>query len=86
VKVQPISNRRLDGLSEWLLKHGFALTRRNWCELNWGFDKTDAEIQALVEGRGEGEELAQIPHYLSGEDEDGNSIPRRKARVISIRP
>ena len=86
MKVQPISNRRLDGLSEWLLKHGFALTRRNWCELNWGFDKTDAEIQALVEGRGEGEELAQIPHYLSGEDEDGSPIPRCKARVISIRP
>lgn len=33
VKVQPISNRRLDALSEWLLKQGFALTRRNWCEL-----------------------------------------------------
>ena len=33
VKVQPISNRRLDALSEWFLKHGFALTRRNWCEL-----------------------------------------------------
>ena len=33
MKVQPISNRRLDALSEWLLKHAFALTRRNWCEL-----------------------------------------------------
>jgi len=33
VKVQPISNRRLDALSEWFLKHGFALTQRNWCEL-----------------------------------------------------
>lgn len=33
VKVQSISNRRLDALSEWLLKQGFALTRRNWCEL-----------------------------------------------------
>jgi hypothetical protein len=33
VKVQPISNRRLDALSEWFLKHDFALTRRNWCEL-----------------------------------------------------
>ena len=33
VKVQPISNRRLDALSEWILNHGFALTRRNWCEL-----------------------------------------------------
>jgi len=32
-KVQPISNRRLDVLSERLLKHGFALTQRNWCEL-----------------------------------------------------
>lgn len=31
--MQPISNRRLDALSEWLLKQGFALTRRNWCEL-----------------------------------------------------
>ena len=33
VKVQPISNRRLNALSEWFLEHGFALTRRNWCEL-----------------------------------------------------
>ena len=33
MKVQPISNRRLDALSEWILNHGFALTRRNWCEL-----------------------------------------------------
>jgi hypothetical protein len=85
VKVQPISNRRLDGVSEWLLKHGFALNRRNWCELNWGFNKTDEEIQALVEGRGDGEELAEIPRYLSNEDDDSNSIPRRKAKIISIR-
>jgi hypothetical protein len=87
VKVQPISNRRLDGISQWLLKHGFALTRENWCSLNWGFDKSDEEIQALVEGRGDGEELGQIPRYLSGEDEDGNPIPHgKKAKVISIRP
>jgi|SRR5215469_7655989 hypothetical protein len=33
VKLQPISNRRLDALSEWFLKHGFALTQRNWCDL-----------------------------------------------------
>ena len=33
MKVQPISSRRLDVLSERLLKHGFALTQRNWCEL-----------------------------------------------------
>jgi hypothetical protein len=33
VKLQPISNRRLDALSEWFLKQGFALTWRNWCEL-----------------------------------------------------
>lgn len=33
MKVQPISNRRLDALSESFLKHGLALTRRNWCEL-----------------------------------------------------
>ena len=33
VKVQPISNRRPDALSEWYLKQGFALTWRNWCEL-----------------------------------------------------
>jgi hypothetical protein len=32
-KVRPISNRRLDALSEWFLKQGFALTWRNWCEL-----------------------------------------------------
>jgi len=25
-KVRPISNRRLDALSEWFLKQGFALT------------------------------------------------------------
>jgi len=53
--------------------------------LNWGFDKTDEEIQELVEGRGNGEELAQIPRHLSGED--GNPIPpEKKAKVISIRP
>jgi hypothetical protein len=33
VKVQPISNRRLDAVSEWFLKQAFALTWRNWCEL-----------------------------------------------------
>jgi hypothetical protein len=33
VKVQPISNRRLDALGEWFLKQCFALTSRNWCEL-----------------------------------------------------
>ena len=33
VKAQPISNRRLDVLSEWCLKQGFALTWHNWCEL-----------------------------------------------------
>jgi hypothetical protein len=86
MKVTPISNRRLDGISLWLIKNGFALTRENWCFLNWGFDKTEEEIQALVEGRGNGEELAQIPPYLSGEDEDGDALPRRKAKVISIRP
>ena len=86
MKVQPISNRRLDGISRWLLKHGFALTRDNWCSLNWGFDKTSEEIQDLVEGRGNGEELAQIPRYLAGEDEDGNPIPLgKKAKVIPIK-
>ena len=69
------------------MKHGFALTRRNWCELNWGFDKSAEEIEALVEGRGNGDELAQIPRYLSGEDEEGNPIPPwKKARIIPIRP
>jgi|307.fasta_scaffold689429_1 hypothetical protein len=86
VKVQPISNRRLDGLSEWLLKHGFALNRRNWCELNWGFDKTDEEIQALVEGRGDGEELAEIPRHLSGQDVNGDPIPPgKKAKIIRFK-
>jgi hypothetical protein len=85
VKVQPISDRRLDGISRWLLNHGFALTRANWCSLNWGFDKTSEEIQALVEGRGDGEELSQIPRYLSGEDEDRSPIPPgKKAKVIPI--
>jgi len=42
-------------------------------------------IQALVEGRGERAELAQIPRYLSGEDR--NLIPPgKKAKVISIKP
>ena len=86
VKVQPISNRRLDGLSEWLLKHGFALNRRNWCELNWGFNKTDEEIQALVEGRGDGEELAEIPRYLPGQDDKGDPIPpAKKAKIIRFK-
>ena len=40
--------RSLDGVSKWLLKNGFALNRKNWCELNWGFGKTDEEIQDLV--------------------------------------
>ena len=86
VKVQPISNRRLDGLSEWLLKHGFALNRHNWCELNWGFNKTDEEIQALVEGHGDGEELAKIPRYLSGQDDNGDPIPPgKKAKIIRFK-
>ena len=86
MKVQPISNRRLDGISQWLIKNGFALTRENWCSLNWGFDKSSEEIQALVEGRGDGEELAQIPRFLSGQDDDGNPIPPgKKAKVVSIR-
>jgi len=50
VKVQPISNRRLDGISRWLIDKGFPLTRENWCSLNWGFDKTEEEIQELVDG------------------------------------
>jgi hypothetical protein len=86
VKVQPISNRRLDRLSEWLLRHGFALNRRNWCELNWGFDKTHEEIQALVEGRGDGEELAEIPRYLSSQDDNGDPIPpEKKAKIIRFK-
>jgi len=87
VKVQPVSNRRLDGISRWLINKGFPLTRENWCSLNWGFDKTDEEIQELVEGRGDAEELVQIPRYLSGEDEDGNPIlSGKKAKIILIKP
>jgi hypothetical protein len=86
VKVQPISNRRLDALSQWLLKHGFALSRRNWCELNWGFDKTSEEIENLIEGRGEAEALAEIPRFLSDVDEDGNPVPPgKKAKIIRFK-
>ena len=74
MSVTPISNQRLDAISQLLLKRGW----ENWCSLNWGFDKSDEEIQALVEGRGDGEELAQIPRYLSGEDEDGNPHSARE--------
>jgi len=69
------------------LEHGFALTRENWCSLNRGFEQKQRRIQALVEERGDGEELAEIPRYRSGEDDDGNPIlPRKKAKVISIKP
>jgi hypothetical protein len=40
---------------------------------------------AFIEWRGIGEEVGQIPRFLSGEDGDGNPIPRRKAKVISIK-
>jgi len=86
VKVQPISNRRLDALSQWLLKRGFALNRRNWCELNWGFDKTSEEIENLIQGRGDAEALAEIPHFLSDLDEGGVPVPLgKKAKIIRFK-
>jgi len=85
--VQPISNRRLDAISQWLINNGFTLTRENWCSLNWQFDKSNDELQIFVKGRGDVEELAQIPRYLSSEDDDVNLIPPGKnAKVISIKP
>lgn len=59
--------------------NGIALTRRNWCEVNWGFDKSSAEIDELAEGRGHAEDLAETPRYLSVEDDTP------KARVITMR-
>lgn len=78
-KVVALPGAKLDGISRWMLANGIALTRRNWCEVNWGFDKTAEEIDGLVAGRGHAEELAEIPCCLSVED----GTP--KARVIPIR-
>lgn len=63
----------LEAISAWLVKNGIALTRRNWCEVKFGFDKSHDEIDALIAGFAYAELLAEIPRYLS------------KARVIMIR-
>jgi hypothetical protein len=40
---------------------------------------------AFIEWRGNGAEVGQILRFLPREDEDGNPIARRKAKVISIK-
>ena len=63
--------RVLDSISEWMIKNGIPLTRQNYIEFNCDLDAGS---------------LATIPAYLR-EDEDGKPIPpRKKAKIISIRP
>ena len=51
-----------------------------------GLRQNDEEIQALVEGRGDGEELAEIPRYLSSQDDNGDPIPpEKKAKIIRFK-
>jgi hypothetical protein len=65
-------------------KGGLVMKNRKYCSV---VSLSVLCAALLVEGRGDGEELAQIPRYLCGEDEDGNPIlPGKKAKVISIRP
>ena len=57
MSVTRISNRKLDAISQRMLKNDIPLNRKNWIEVNWMFEgKTEAGLQA--------EELVEIPRYL----------------------
>lgn len=51
-----ISNRKLDPVSEWLVKNNFPLTLKNWLELNYWRDVRLSELDA--------EAMAEIPNFL----------------------
>ena len=58
--MQPISNRRLDALSEWLLKQGFALTRRNWCELKEKINSDEPPADMTGDEKNHADEVMRI--------------------------
>jgi len=70
MSVTPISYRKLEAISEWMLANKLPLTRENWIDINW-----------FVEG----EDFCAIPRYLSNEDENGDPISSgRKAKIIHL--
>ena len=52
-RVRP---RKLDRISEWLIKNDIPLTLRNWLEMNYWGDVRLSDLGA--------EALAEIPDYL----------------------
>ena len=55
MKVQPISPRKFDATTEFMLREGIPITLRNWLELNYWRRVKLSELDA--------EAIAEIPSY-----------------------